>query len=66
MLVGHHGELVEAVAGERAQPLEMRSYRRTQAGLEAGDSRSWNWRSIEVEVPAMRIGGDVLARRAVV
>ena len=34
MLVGHHGEIVEPVAGERAQPLEMRRHRRPQAGLQ--------------------------------
>ena len=34
MLVGDLGQLVEPVAGERAQPLEMRRHVRAQAGLQ--------------------------------
>ena len=60
MLVGHHGEIVEAVAGERPQPLEMRRHRRPQAGLEIERQQVLELPVDGVEVPAMRIGRDVL------
>ncbi len=60
VLVGHHGKLVEAVAGERAQPLEMRSHRRAQAGLQVERQQVLELAVDGIEVPAMRIGRDVL------
>ena len=60
MLVGHHGKLVEAVAGERAQALEMRRHRRAQAGLEVERQQVLELPVDGIEVPAVRVGRDVL------
>ena len=60
VLVGHHGEIVEAVAGERAQPLEMRRHRRAQAGLQVERQQVLELPVDGIEVPAVRIGRDVL------
>ena len=60
VLVGHHGEIVEPIAGERAQPLEMRSHRGPQAGLEVERQQVLELPVDGIEVLAVCIGRDVL------
>ncbi len=60
MLVGHHRQLVEPAAGQRAQPLEMRRHLLAQAGLHVEPHQVLELPVDRIEILAVRVGGDVV------
>ena len=60
MLVGHHRQLVEPAAGQRAQPLEMRRHLLAQAGLHVEPHQVLELAVDRIEVLAVGVGRDVV------